>query len=104
MKRSTYEANLAKTVVVDTMTVAEAKAAKRQEKALERFWKKEALAHILKTTGRDLKAEEAGWTILRFGFSLKPTGTIKIEQRAVNDHTPTTFLEEFSVPKKALLK
>lgn len=46
MKKETYLQKLATTVITDENTVGEAKAAKRTEAELKRFWKKAALEFV----------------------------------------------------------
>ena len=104
MDKATYITKLAATVITDNNTVGEAKKAARDKKALERFWKKAALAYVLETEGIDLAAEEVNWKMNRFDFNLKPTGTVKIEVYICDDRVAPKYSNSYIIPKRFLLK
>lgn len=102
MNKEKYEAKLATTIITDNNTVGEAKAAKKVENELKRFWKKEALAFILETEGKDLMAPN--WTIIDWKFDLKPGGSIVIKETPYTEFGREAGGKEYRILKRNLFK
>lgn len=102
MNKEKYEAKLAATVITDDNTIGEAKAAKKVENELKRFWKKEAIAFILKTEGKDLMAPN--WTTIAWDFDLKPGGTIRIIETPYTEFRQGTGGTKYRILKRNLFK
>ena len=101
MKKKTYLKKLATTVITDDNTVGEAKAAKKTEAELKRFWKKAALADIKKTDARNLL--DSPWVKLEFDFNLKPIGSVTVKVMDREPRNPRfAELNRYRVPKHNL--
>lgn len=78
MKKETYLQKLATTVITDENTVGEAKAAKRTEAELKRFWKKAALEFVRQNETEADPIIENPWIQVNIEFNLKPTGSVTV--------------------------
>ena len=105
MKKETYLRKLAMTKITDENTVGEAKAAKRIEAELKRFWKK-AVLEFLRENETEFKATvNRPWIDVRFDYNLKATGTVVVQ--LVNTDTRGLLYppveKEYRVRKNTLL-
>lgn len=109
MKKETYLQKLATTVITDENTVGEAKAAKRTEAELKRFWKKAALEFVRQNETEANHLIDNPWIEVNFEFNLKPTGsvTVRLLDLASRPLPYPPFHQEtkrYTVPKRSLLK
>lgn len=109
MKKETYLAKLAATVITDENTVGEAKAAKRTEAELKRFWKKAALEFVRKNETEADHLIDNPWIGVDIEFNLKPTGsvTVKLLDLATPRFPYPPFYQEvkrYTVLKRNLFK
>jgi hypothetical protein len=88
VKTETYLKKLAATQITDDNTVGEAKAAKRTEAELKRFWKKAALEYIRQNETDAEKLIDNPWIQVDFEFNLKPTGSVKIKLLDLDERLP----------------
>lgn len=79
MKKETYLRKLASTEITDDNTVGEAKAAKKTETELKRFWRTSALEHIrANEADSDVKLDNP-LILVDMTFNLKPNGSIVVK-------------------------
>lgn len=109
MKKTTYLEKLATTVITDENTVGEAKAAKKTEAELKRFWRKAALEFVRKNETESNQMIDNPWIGVDIEFNLKPTGsvTVKLLDLAAPRFPYPPFHHEvkrYTVPKRQLLK
>jgi len=79
MKKETYLSKFASTEITDENTVGEAKAAKKIEAELKRFWKKAALEYIRKNEKDSAVLIDSPWIAVHMDFNLKPTGSVVVK-------------------------
>lgn len=107
MKKETYLNKLATTVITDENTVGEAKAAKRTEAELKRFWKKAALEFVRQNETEPLL--DNPWIGVDFDFNLKATGSVTIKLLDL-DSRPVPYppfhqeVKRYTIPKRSILK
>lgn len=79
MKKETYLRKLAMTKITDENTVGEAKAAKKIEAELKRFWRKAALESVRENEIGFDAAVDRPWINVRMDYNLKATGSVVVQ-------------------------
>lgn len=109
MKKETYLQKLATTVITDENTVGEAKAAKRTEAELKRFWKKAAMEFVRQNETDADHLLDNPWIEANIEFNLKPTGSVTVRLLDL-DSRPLSYppfhqeVKRYTVPKRHLFK
>lgn len=109
MKKETYLQKLATTVITDDNTVGEAKAAKRTEAELKRFWKKASSEFVRQNETEADHLIDNPWIQVNIEFNLKPTGSVivRLLDLAAPRFPYPPFYQEvkhYTVSKRSLLK
>lgn len=104
MKKETYLRKLAATQITDDNTVGEAKAAKKIEAELNRFWKKAALEFV----SQNETLVDCPWIKVDMDFNLKADGSIIVKLLDMDERMPyAPFYREvkhYTIPKRHLFK
>jgi hypothetical protein len=103
MKKTTYLEKLATTVITDENTVGEAKAAKRTETELKRFWRKAALEFVRENEQGADTLIDAPWIKVKMEYNLKPTGSVIVKLLDVDARAVfPPEAKRYTIPKRTL--